>query len=154
MSLWLPFRITWDFHTFGACLTCKYSCNCDMLFHLDIICMDSLAEWSKALAPGASPQGRGFEPHSCHFSSTHGVWHCYWFAWHFACVSGYIDLVFPHLKIRCADWTCESGWRLTHCESKKLPDMVSFSSFENLLCQVDFWRVLKHACVWSLHWIK
>ena len=30
---------------------------------------DSLAEWSKALASGASPQGRGFEPHSCH---------CYW----------------------------------------------------------------------------
>ena len=27
---------------------------------------DSLAEWSKALAPGASLQGRGFEPHSCH----------------------------------------------------------------------------------------
>ena len=27
---------------------------------------DSLAEWSKALAKGASPQGRGFEPHSCH----------------------------------------------------------------------------------------
>ena len=26
---------------------------------------DSLAEWSKALAQGASPQGRGFEPHSC-----------------------------------------------------------------------------------------
>jgi hypothetical protein len=26
-----------------------------------------LAEWSKALASGASPQGRGFEPHSCHF---------------------------------------------------------------------------------------
>ena len=23
---------------------------------------DSLAEWSKALAPGASPQGRGFDP--------------------------------------------------------------------------------------------
>ena len=33
--------------------------------------MDSLAEWSKALAPGASPQGRGFEPHSCHFCSEH-----------------------------------------------------------------------------------
>ena len=30
--------------------------------------MDSLAEWSKALAQGASPQGRGFEPHSCHFA--------------------------------------------------------------------------------------
>ena len=27
---------------------------------------DSLAEWSKALASGASPKGRGFEPHSCH----------------------------------------------------------------------------------------
>ena len=27
-------------------------------------CKDSLAEWSKALAQGASPQGRGFEPHS------------------------------------------------------------------------------------------
>jgi hypothetical protein len=26
----------------------------------------SLAEWSKALALGASPQGRGFEPHSYH----------------------------------------------------------------------------------------
>ena len=30
-------------------------------------CQDSLAEWSKALAQGASPQGRGFEPHSCHW---------------------------------------------------------------------------------------
>ncbi len=27
---------------------------------------DSLAEWSKALAQGASLQARGFEPHSCH----------------------------------------------------------------------------------------
>lgn len=26
----------------------------------------SLAEWSKALALGASPKGRGFEPHSYH----------------------------------------------------------------------------------------
>ena len=32
----------------------------------DLCCHDSLAEWSKALASGASPQGRGFEPHSCH----------------------------------------------------------------------------------------
>ena len=30
---------------------------------------DSLAEWSKALAQGASPQGRGFEPHSCQLKS-------------------------------------------------------------------------------------
>ena len=28
---------------------------------------DSLAEWSKALASGASPKGRGFEPHSRHY---------------------------------------------------------------------------------------
>ena len=27
---------------------------------------DSLAEWSKALAPGARLQGRGLEPHSFH----------------------------------------------------------------------------------------
>ena len=33
---------------------------------LFVICHDSLAEWSKALASGASPQGRAFEPHSCH----------------------------------------------------------------------------------------
>ena len=24
-----------------------------------------MAEWSKAVASGATPQGRGFEPHSC-----------------------------------------------------------------------------------------
>ena len=28
---------------------------------------DSLAERSKAVAQGAIPKGRGFEPHSCHF---------------------------------------------------------------------------------------
>ena len=33
-------------------------------------CQDSLAEWSKALASGASPQGRGLEPHSCHVART------------------------------------------------------------------------------------
>ena len=37
---------------------------------------DSLAEWSKALAQGASPQGRGFEPHSCHIAThTHAHMH-------------------------------------------------------------------------------
>ena len=34
--------------------------------HDDLMFQDSLAEWSKAPASGASPQGRGFEPHSCH----------------------------------------------------------------------------------------
>ena len=29
-------------------------------------CHDSLAERSKAVAQGAIPKGRGFEPHSCH----------------------------------------------------------------------------------------
>jgi hypothetical protein len=32
-----------------------------------VLYYDSLAEWSKALVLGTSPQGRGFEPHSCHF---------------------------------------------------------------------------------------
>ena len=36
---------------------------------------DSLAEWSKALASGASPKGRGFEPHSCHFSTEREILH-------------------------------------------------------------------------------
>ena len=35
---------------------------------------DSLAEWSKALAQGASPQGRGFEPHSCHYCSSFSLY--------------------------------------------------------------------------------
>ena len=30
---------------------------------------DGLAEWSKALASGVSPQGRGFEPHSRHIDN-------------------------------------------------------------------------------------
>ena len=41
-----------------------------MTLHLDF--KDSLAEWSKALAQGASPQGRGLEPHSCHFCKVAG----------------------------------------------------------------------------------
>ena len=32
-----------------------------------------MAEWSKALAQGASPQGRGFEPHSCQTLMAHGT---------------------------------------------------------------------------------
>jgi hypothetical protein len=46
----------------GYLLMCYVRCD------LGVVCWDSLAEWSKALAPGASPQGRGFEPHSCHYS--------------------------------------------------------------------------------------
>ena len=32
---------------------------------MSLLIVDSLAEWSKALAQGASPHGRGLEPHSC-----------------------------------------------------------------------------------------
>ena len=32
-----------------------------------------MAEWSKALASGASPQGHGFAPHSCHFQHGNAV---------------------------------------------------------------------------------
>ena len=47
------------------------------LGHVDIDppSQDSLVEWSKALAPGASSQGRGFEPHSCHLRSS--AWRSY-----------------------------------------------------------------------------
>ena len=49
-----------------------------------LVHMDSLAERSKAVAQGAVPKGRGFEPHSCHFDSRelclHG--HCNnWRVW-------------------------------------------------------------------------
>ena len=33
----------------------------------NMLCYDSLAEQSKAVAQGAIPKGRGFEPHSCQF---------------------------------------------------------------------------------------
>ena len=81
-------RVSWG-HLLGRKLLDKQSCNllthvtsCQDLAELSCglwaahthssmrayvyICQDSLAEWSKALASGASPQGRGFEPHSCH----------------------------------------------------------------------------------------
>ena len=32
---------------------------------------DSLAERSKAVAQGAIPKGRGFEPHRCHFENSY-----------------------------------------------------------------------------------
>ena len=35
-------------------------------FLLVLLASDSLTEWSKAVAPGAIPKGRGLEPHSCH----------------------------------------------------------------------------------------
>ena len=34
--------------------------------HWPKVTVDNVAEWSKALASGASPQGRGFESHCCH----------------------------------------------------------------------------------------
>ena len=46
---------------------CHVAGSDNLAIHSD---QDSLAEWSKALAQGASPQGRGFEPHSCQPSCT------------------------------------------------------------------------------------
>ena len=36
---------------------------------------DSLAERSKAVAQGAIPKGRGFEPHSCHSHPVWSIWY-------------------------------------------------------------------------------
>lgn len=49
---------------------------------------DSLAEWSKALASGASPQGRGFEPRSCQLASRMQIVHTR--TAHQLYISGYI----------------------------------------------------------------
>ena len=35
---------------------------------------DALAERSKAVAQGAIPKGRGFEPHRCHFDVCQNCW--------------------------------------------------------------------------------
>ena len=37
---------------------------------------DTLAERSKAVAQGAIPKGRGFEPHGCHFLRSRSCWGC------------------------------------------------------------------------------
>jgi hypothetical protein len=44
---------------------------CQLEHHnLDTHHSDTLAERSKAVAQGAIPKGRGFEPHRCHFAHT------------------------------------------------------------------------------------
>ena len=48
------------------CLCLPIATDCVVGARMPAHCQDSLAELSKALAQGASPQGRGFEPHSCH----------------------------------------------------------------------------------------
>ena len=52
----------------GNCIapSCFWVCVWQLCSHIGRAYQDSLAEWSKALAQGASPQGRGLEPHSCH----------------------------------------------------------------------------------------
>ena len=63
---------------------------------------DSLAEWSKALASGASPQGRGFEPHSCHGTN--------------------IFMLVPHVsKLRAAYvHAASNAWRMCTLKSQRL----------------------------------
>lgn len=59
-------------------LCCEFCADRPITRHFSTTCVaqppalrvnrqDALAEWSKALAQGASPKGRGFEPHSRHF---------------------------------------------------------------------------------------
>ena len=65
-----------DSHAGGYWLSCAYARSgvwlgvfgkYQRLHLLPAICVqDSLAERSKAVAQGAIPKGRGFEPHSCH----------------------------------------------------------------------------------------
>ena len=38
-----------------------------------LVTKDTLAERSKAVAQGAIPKGRGFEPHRCHFADADGI---------------------------------------------------------------------------------
>ena len=38
--------------------------------------IDTMAEWSKAVALGAIPKGRGFEPHWCHFQTFEDCFFC------------------------------------------------------------------------------
>ena len=69
---------------------------------------DSLAERSKAVAQGAIPKGREFEPHSCHF------------------------LMLVQLR--------NYKDRKPQSDDAMMLGFVRFSCFENLLCQVEFWR--------------
>jgi hypothetical protein len=47
-------------------LRCPATPHCVVVARMPARGQDSLAEWSKALAQGSSPRGRGFQPHSCH----------------------------------------------------------------------------------------
>ncbi len=56
-------------HGICRCVVCGWTSGPTLPFCV----RDSLAEWSKALTPGTSPQGRGFEPHSCHLIAPPGA---------------------------------------------------------------------------------
>jgi hypothetical protein len=56
----------WIFYTGGAHIKTSLHLHRRTCSALRAFKHDGLAEWSKALASGASPQGRGFEPHSRH----------------------------------------------------------------------------------------
>ena len=50
--------------SFLGALACNGDVRCEDGHSID---RDTLAERSKAVAQGAIPKGRGFEPHRCHF---------------------------------------------------------------------------------------
>ena len=80
---------------------------------------DSLAERSKALAYGASPKGRGFEPHSCH-----------------VCYSGNayaFSHFLPHLNLHRCRKTLNCGVsKLTGCGARARPDRRASASRRQL----------------------
>ena len=69
---------------------------------------DTLAERSKALAQGASPQGRGFEPHRCHLIIVNMcvlLWHRMWtHTARFYLVSLFVVICFCAVKIRLSQF--------------------------------------------------
>ena len=72
-ALWALFAkgVFCQFRSHAVCMhsncVCSdvWQCQQSVMMHGWPHRQDSLAEWSKALASGASPQGRGLEPHSC-----------------------------------------------------------------------------------------
>ena len=67
-----PTAVTSTCVPYGSARCCPSRCAQRVFAVRRRISSDSLAEWSKALAQDASPQGRGLEPHSCH------AFRCHW----------------------------------------------------------------------------
>lgn len=51
-----------------------------------------------------------------------------------------------HLEIllNCSFWCCRSGWSLTFCISKKLPDDVAVTHLHNSVARTRLWYIARH----------